>query len=299
MVKEGKSLNRIKDGNKKWAFLFVVTNVVLFATFFAIPFILGFYYSLTDADGFTSNFIGLNNYIELFQDPSFFRALTRTLTYVVLVVPSIFCTSLLIAVLLVSKKTKGKALAKIIFFLPWTVSGIISGVIWRWLFGESFGFINYVIDSLGGEPQPWFTNGNLALMVIIMAATWGATAFNMLIFMAALKNIPITYYEAADIDGANSIQKFRHITLPALVPTSFLVILLATIGSMREFVMVQALTNGGPGTDNTFIVQYIYVTGFERNRVGYASAVSMVLFVLLLCIAIIQLKFEKRWRENA
>lgn len=277
--------------NTFWPLIFTGTNIVLFILFFLIPAILGLYYSLTDYKGYAEpNFIGLTNYQELFQDKSFYKALGRTFQYVVVLVPSVYIMSLSIALLLNSSLTKGTFIAKIIFFLPWTISGIIAGVIWKWLFGENFGFVNFILGKVGVEQIAWFTNSTAAFSVLIFAAIWGGTAFNMLQFIAALKNVPQTLYEAADIDGANFWHKFRYITLPALKPTSFMVILLASIGAMKEFALVQSLTDGGPGTDNMFIVQYIYMTGFDKMRVGYASAVSMILFLILLCLGLIQLK---------
>lgn len=287
-----------KKQRNVWPFLFTITNALLFIIFFLIPAILGFYYSLTDYKGFaTPEFIGLANYVELFQDESFYKALFRTFRYMIILVPLIYSVSLSIALLVTSKKVKGTFIARIIFFLPWTISGIIAGVIWRWLFGENFGFINYMIDLMGKQPVMWFSNPNTALAVIILAALWGGTAFNMLQFMSSLKNIPPALYEAAEIDGASSWQRFFFITLPALKPTSFMVILLASIGSMKEFALVQSLTNGGPGTDNVFIVQYIYMTGFDKMRVGYASAASMVLFVILLGLGLIQMRIGGQKNE--
>lgn len=266
-------------------------NVVLFIVWFVIPAILGLYYSFTNSDGNPGErFIGLANYQKLFVDPSFYKALFRTFTYVICEVPLLYIVSLLVAVLLSSDKVKGKIVGKIVVFLPWCVSGIVTGVMWKWLFGQDFGFINYVLQKMGQKPIPWFSNGNTAFMVIVIAGVWAATAFNMLLFMNAIKNVPTSLYEAAEIDGASSFDKFWHITVPAIRPTSFMVILLATIGAMKEFVMVQALTDGGPGTDNMFIVQYIYTTGFDKSNVGYASAVSMVLFVILLILALVQMK---------
>lgn len=266
-------------------------NVVLFIVWFVIPAILGLYYSFTNSDGNPGErFIGLANYQKLFVDPSFYKALFRTFTYVICEVPLLYIVSLLVAVLLSSDKVKGKIVGKIVVFLPWCVSGIVTGVMWKWLFGQDFGFINYVLQKMGQKPIPWFSNGNTAFMVIVIAGVWASTAFNMLLFMNAIKNVPTSLYEAAELDGASSFDKFWHITVPAIRPTSFMVILLATIGAMKEFVMVQALTDGGPGTDNMFIVQYIYTTGFDKSNVGYASAVSMVLFVILLILALIQMK---------
>lgn len=282
----------------KWPFLFTGTNIVLFLIFFVTPAVLGFYYSLTDYKGYAdAQFIGFANYQELFQDISFYKALFRTLKYTLTLVPSIYVVSLGVALILNSKSAKGKFFAKIIFFLPWTISGIIAGVIWKWLFGENFGFINFIIGKMGGAEVQWFSNPTAAFSVIVIAAIWGGTAFNMLQFTATLKNIPSSFYEAAAIDGATAWDKFRYITFPALKPTSFMVILLATIGSMKEFALVQSLTNGGPGTDNVFIVQYIYMTGFNKMRVGYASAASMVLFLILLMFGLVQLHLGGRARD--
>jgi alpha-1,4-digalacturonate transport system permease protein len=270
-------------------------SIVLFLVFFVWPGSLGLIYSFTDYSGLGDyEFIGLANYEKLFGDPTFYQALTRTLLFAAFSVPLMYVMSLSIAALVVSKYTKGKASAKIVFFFPWLISPIVAGVIWRWMFGESFGFVNYVIGRLGADPLAWQTDPDLALMVVVIAATWGGTAFNMLIFIAALKNVPRAYYEAAEIDGANAWQRFRHITLPSIAPTSFLVILLSSLGAMKEFAMIQALNGGGPGTSNVLLIQYIYETGFQRADIGYASAVSMVLLLILLTIALVQMAVNRR-----
>lgn len=176
---------------QKWPLLFTGASIILFILFFLIPAVLGLYYSLTDYKGFAdANFIGLANYQELFRDASFYKALFRTFRYVIILVPSIYIISLAIALLLNSELAKGRFLAKIIFFLPWTISGIIAGVIWKWLFGENFGFINFLLEQGGQQTIPWFTDSNAAFSVIVLAAIWGGTAFNMLQFTAALKKYP-------------------------------------------------------------------------------------------------------------
>jgi len=263
--------------------------------FFVWPGGLGLIYSFTDYSGLgTPEFVGTDNYERLFGDPTFYQSLTRTLLFALLSVPLMYVMSLSIAALLVSNHTKGKTAAKLVFFFPWLISPIVAGVVWRWMFGESFGFVNYVIDRLGGDPLAWQTDPDLALMVVVIAATWGGTAFNMLIFIAALKNVPRAYYEAAEIDGANAWQRFRSITLPSIAPTSFLVILLSSLGAMKEFAMIQALNEGGPGTSNVLLIQYIYETGFQRADIGYASAVSMILLLILLTIALVQMAVNRR-----
>lgn len=276
--------------------VFISAAVVLFLLFFVWPGALAVIYSFTDYRGVGNvlNFIGLENYVDLFGDDDFYSSLGRTFLYTVLSVPAHYVVSLGIAMLLATSLAKGKTSARIVFFLPWLISPIVAGVIWRWLFGENFGLVNYLITSWGGEGIRWETDATAALILIVIVSTWGSTAFNMLLFIAAIRNVPKSYLEAAQLDGANSWQRFRRITLPLLAPTTFMVILLTTIGSMKEFAMIQALNGGGPGTQNMFIVQYIYRTGFERANIGYASAASMVLMVILVIIALIQLRFDRK-----
>jgi alpha-1,4-digalacturonate transport system permease protein len=274
--------------------LFTAAAMVLFALFFLWPGALGLIYSFTSYRGVGElKFVGLDNYTRLFADETFYRVLARTLLYTVLAVPLHYVIALGVASLLVSRYTRGKTIARVVFFFPWLISPIVTGVIWRWLFGENFGFVNYALQQLGAGPVQWETRGNLSLGVVLFAGSWASTAFNMLLFIAALKNIPRSYLEAAEIDGATPWQRFRSVTLPLLAPTSFMVVLLSTISSMKEFAMIQALNGGGPGSQNMLMVQYIYQTGFERARIGDASAVSMVLMVILLVIAAIQLRFDK------
>ncbi|BEL04759.1 sugar ABC transporter permease [Actinoplanes sichuanensis] len=275
--------------------ILISVNVLLFLTFFVWPAIIGLAYSFTSYTGVgDAPWVGLENYQELIGDADFYAALWRTLIYTACVVPLMFVMSLGIAYLLVSPYAKGKPVARVIFFLPWLISPIIAGVIWRWLFGENFGLVNFVITELGGDPVSWQSNGDLSLMIVVIVATWAGTAFNMLLFIAALKNVPVSYYEAADLDGANAWQKFRKITLPAIAPTSFIVMLLSTLHAMKEYTYFVAVNDGGPGTENNLIVQYIYETGFKRAQIGYASAASFVLLLILVIVAVLQLIASRR-----
>ncbi|PAZ10080.1 sugar ABC transporter permease [Streptomyces sp. SA15] len=273
----------------------IAANVVLFALFFVWPAVIGLVYSFTNYTGVGAfQFIGLDNYDNLFGDSTFYAALTRTLLYAVLFVPLNFAVSLITANLLVSKHAKGTSVARVIFFIPWLLSPIVVGVLWRWLFGENFGLVNYVIEKLGGSAVPWQSNADLSLIVVVMAASWAWTGFSMLLFIAAIKNVPVSYYEAASLDGAGPWRQFISITLPSIAPTSFIVILLNTINAMKEYPVFVALNNGGPGTSNNLMVQYIYETGFKRGQIGYASAASFVLMLILMAVAIIQLIVNRR-----
>jgi alpha-1,4-digalacturonate transport system permease protein len=275
--------------------LLISANLILFALFFVWPAAVGLAYSFTSYTGVGSApWVGLENYQELLKDSEFYAALLRTLIYTACVVPMIFVASLGVAYLLVSPYAKGKTVARAIFFIPWLISPIIAGVIWRWIFGENFGLVNFIIEELGGKAVAWQSNANLSLIVVLIAATWGGTAFNMLIFTAALKNVPTVYYEAAELDGAGAWQKFRRITLPAIAPTSFIVILLTTLTAMKEYPLFRAINDGGPGDENHLIVQYIFLTGFRKAQIGYASAASFILMLILMAIAGIQMWVNSR-----
>ncbi|MFF5494007.1 carbohydrate ABC transporter permease [Streptomyces aquilus] len=273
----------------------IAANVVLFSLFFVWPAVIGLLYSFTNYTGVGAfQWIGLENYHNLFGDSTFYDALTRTVLYTVLFVPLNFVVSLLAANLVVSKYAKGGSVARVIFFIPWLLSPIVVGVLWRWMFGENFGLVNYVIEKFGGDAVPWQSNADLSLLVVVMAAAWTWTGFTMLLFIAAIKNVPVSYYEAASLDGAGPWRQFFSITLPSIAPTSFIVILLNTINAMKEYPIFVALNNGGPGTSNNLLVQYIYETGFKRGQIGYASAASFVLMLILMAVAIIQLIVNRR-----
>jgi alpha-1,4-digalacturonate transport system permease protein len=273
----------------------IAANVVLFALFFVWPAVIGLVYSFTNYTGVGAfQFVGLDNYHSLFGDSTFYDALTRTLLYTVLFVPLNFALSLLIANMLVSRHAKGASVARVVFFIPWLLSPIVVGVLWRWLFGENFGLVNYVIEKFGGPAVQWQSNADLSLLVVVMAASWAWTGFSMLLFIAAIKNVPVSYYEAASLDGAGPWRQFFSITLPSIAPTSFIVILLNTINAMKEYPLFVSLNNGGPGTSNNLLVQYIYQTGFQRGQIGYASAASFVLMLILMAVAVIQLIVNRR-----
>lgn len=287
-----------RRGPKHYTFaplILITPNVLLFALFFVWPAAIGLVYSFTNYTGFGHpSFIGLANYIQLFHSPAFTDALLRTLLFAALVVPLTVVLSLLLATLLVSKYAKGKTIPRIVFFMPWLISPIVNGLLWRWLFGQDFGYVNYIIQQLGGHAVAWQDNGDLALLVLVLAESWAGTAFSMLLFIAALKNIPRVYYEAAAIDGATYWMRFRKVTLPLIRTTTFIVVLLASIGCMQEYPLILAFNNGGPITANNLMVQYIYDTGFDYGKFGYGSAVSFVLLLILMVLAFIQIAINRR-----
>lgn len=284
-----------RDSKQLWAVLFVTPNVILFILFFILPAIVGLKYSFTNYNGLMKNdWVGLQNYRTLFTDPEFYSALLNTAKYSLVTVPLGYVAALGLALILTSKTIHGNSLLRVLVYWPTLLSTIIVGLTWKWLFGENFGLINYIIKLFGGTGIGWATNATAAFATTVVAFIWSDCGTNMLIFIGGLKQISEDLYEAAMIDGANSWKRFRYITLPALVPISFMVIMLSIINSFKVFAMVQTLTNGGPGSATTYMIQYIYNTGFEKMKVGYSSAASMVLFVILLILSIVQTRINNR-----
>lgn len=280
-----------KDRYQKWAFAFCLPNILFFIIFFIIPAIYGIGYSLTNYNGLNKmDFIGFENYLNLFKDKNFYSVLFNTVKFALISVPLGYVVALGLGVILASEKIKGSTVLRILIYWPTLISTIMVGLTWKWIFGENFGILNYLLTSIGLPKIGWSTSSVPAFLTTIIASIWAGCGTNMLIFIGGIKQIPEIYHEAAKIDGANKWQDFINITLPSLVPVSFMVIVLATITAFKEFAMIQTLTNGGPGKATTYMIQYIYTTGFQKMKVGYSSAASMILFMILLILSLIQTK---------
>lgn len=274
-------------------YLFVLPNLLIFLCFVVVPAIYGLCYSFTDYDGLSDmKFVGLENYINILQDRAFWETLGRTSIYAAFVVPLIFVCSLAIAMILI-QEIRMKGLFRAIFYWPTMISFIIVGVLWKWIFGDNFGILNYFLVLGGMEPVKWLTDSVYANFATIMATVWSRIGFFMVIFMGGLQSIPQSYYEAAVIDGATKTQMFWRITLPLLKPTSAMVFILSVIDAFKAYPLVVSLTGGGPGKSTTYLVQYIYQYGFERNEVGYACAMSVILFVIIGTFTLIQFRSSK------
>lgn len=239
------------------------------------------------------DFVGFENYMTLLTDEEFYKTLFRTIKYVVIQVPIGFIISLGIAMLLTSKIVKAKTLVRVLVYWPTLLSTIMVGLTWRWIFGENFGLINYLLQTFGMDKIEWASNGTAAFITTIVAEVWANAGFAMLIFMGAIEQVDDKLHEAARIDGVNKWQDFWYITLPSIRPISFMILLTSTINAFKVFASVVTLTGGGPGTDTTYMIQYIYKTGFEQLKIGYSSAASMLMFLLLLLLSIVQFKYTR------
>lgn len=236
------------------------------------------------------DFVGIKNYITLFKDSKFYASMGRTLVYTICCLPFRVIIPLLIAVLVTSPRVRLKSLSRTMIYIPVLMSALVVGITINWMFSQEYGLINFIIQSFGGTPLEWSLNSGLATFVIGFASVWASIGFNMIIYVGGINNISPDLYEAASIDSANSFQSFLRITVPMLSPTTFLVVLLSTVNLLKEYALVQGITQGGPGLSTTYIIQYIFDKGFNQMEYGYASAISTVVMIVFALIAYAQFK---------
>lgn len=280
-------------------YVLVAPTVLLFCVYIFYPALCGFYYSFQKWDGIgTMKYIGLDNFTKLFSDSGFIASLQRTGIYTVVCIPLIFAAALMMA-LVVSRELKGVGFFRMAFYFPFMLSPIIIGFSWRFLLTADFGLISYLCQLVGSKPIEFLTDKNLVMATVIWITVWGSAGYYMMMFVAGLKGISPTYYEAAKIDGASPLQSFWNITLPLLKPTSLLVIVLSTIGVLKSYALVNSITGGGPGAATKFLVQLIYETAFQKNKMGYASAMTIVLFAILGILTLVQFKLNKGGEQDA
>lgn len=239
-------------------------------------------------------FVGLKNFVQLFQDPVFLKSLSNNFIFI-LVVPVTMISALLLAVT-INKNVYWKDLFKVVYFMPYISSIVAVAIVCQVLFHPEYGPINETLKAIGiANPPKWLADPQFSLLTIMGITVWTGVGYNLIIYLAGLQSIPKDLYEAADIDGANSIVKFFKITLPLLSPTTFFLLVTGIIGSFKVFDIIVVLTGGGPSDSSSMMVFYLYQQAFINLKTGYASAVSVVLLVCVLIITLIQFFAQKKW----
>jgi ABC-type sugar transport system permease subunit len=287
--------------SKTWtSYLFILPSVTGVIVFLAYPIIYSLYVSLTDWD-FVSppEFIGLRNYIRLFTaDPLFWTSMKVTLTYVLMFVPGVLVASLILA-LAMNQKLRGILFVRTAVFIPVVTSMVAVAIVWVWLLSKDFGLVNMVLRSIGLPTIAFLTNEKTALPSIAVVGIWKAMGYNAIIFLAALQSVPKVLYEAADIDGASSWTKFWHISLPMIAPAIVFVTITSIVGAFQVFDQVFIMTQGGPG-DATYVYNfYFFRQAFGLLKMGYASAMSYILFLVMFVTAIFQLRLTREAAASA
>jgi len=275
-------------------YMFISPWLIGFVIFTLGPIVVSLLMSFTDWDVITSPaWIGVSNYTKLISDELFVKALSNTLYYTVLSVPLGMLGALLLALLL-NQKVKGTYIFRTIYYLPSVTSGVAVALLWRWIFNPEFGIANNILTKLHVPAVGWLSDPKWAMPALIIMSLWSVGG-GMLIYLAGLQGIPRELYEAAEIDGASSMRKFWSVTIPLLTPTIFFNMVMSVIGSFQVFTQAYVMTGGGPGNSTLFYVLYLYRNAFEWFKMGYASALAWVLFIIILIPTLLQFKFANRW----
>ncbi|GAA2878548.1 ABC transporter permease [Actinoplanes cyaneus] len=276
-----------------WSFL--LPNFAGFAVLTMVPVVLLFYYAFTTWDIFGgAEWSGLDNARQMMHDASFWTALRNTLYYTVFHIPLTLVASLGLAVLL-NKRLRAVAFFRTVAFFPYIASIVAVAQVWNMLFSPGYGPVNAVLRAVGVDNPPgWTTSADWSMPAVIVVGTWREMGYFMLIFLAGLQTVPGELYEAARVDGANAWQRLWAVTLPCLRPTTFFVVVMLTINSFKVLDLILVMTNGGPGQSTLVLAQYVYRKGFEENQFGYASAVSVVLFLLCFLVTVVQFAVNRR-----
>jgi raffinose/stachyose/melibiose transport system permease protein len=277
----------------KW-FVFAVPALLFYLVFFIIPSFSSVYYSFTNWDGLRAVFTGFDNYIEMFKDTVIVSSMKNTLFYTIAITIVQNSMGLLVAILMDSKKIKGVHVLRTIFFMPYIMSTLVLGYVWSFMLEPNLGALNNILQTLGLNflILDWLGNPNVARCMIVVFTVWQCYGYNMVIYLAGLSSVPQEIHEAGDIDGAGGFSKFWHITFPLLAPSFTINMMLTTMGCLKLFDQIYALTGGGPGYTTDSIATTIYNLGFRSNsRWGYGAAMSIVLFVCILIISTFQVRF--------
>jgi len=283
-----------------WGIALILPNTIGLFVFFGIPVLMSFNTSLQEWNGIRpAVYIGLDNFERLASDTRFWNALSNTLQLLLMIVPLEMLLALGVALLLNQQRLKGRAVFRTIYFLPVVTSTVAASVVWAWIFQPRFGLLDMFIAPLGFTDIRWMTSPDLVLVPIAAVAIWQRLGFDMVLFLAGLQSIPGVLYEAAIIDGANRWQRFRYVTLPMLSPITFLVVVLAIIHGFQifdqVFIMTARTVPGGVGGSATTLTYLLYDSGFVRSQFGYASAVAVVLFAIILSVTVGQLRLQRYW----
>ena len=283
-----------KKNNALWISLFLLPSLMGFLVFIIYPVFYSLGVSFTDWDLINPmKFVGIKNYQSLVNDSTFWHSLKNTFLFIIGYLPSVMIIGLLVALLLNSKLCL-KPVFRGVYFLPVVTSWVAVSLVWKWLFNPKYGLINYFLTMIGLHGPNWLNDPKTAMLAIIITSVWKDIGFIMVLYLGGLQNISVSLYEAADTDGADKWHQFWKITLPMLKQTTFFVSMISLINSFQVFDQVNIMTAGGPGDATTVLVQNIYNSAFKYSEMGYAAAMSWILFLIILVVSIVQMWGERK-----
>ncbi|XID93521.1 carbohydrate ABC transporter permease [Paenibacillaceae bacterium WGS1546] len=278
--------------------LFVSPMVLGFTLLLLFPMGLALYMSFTDWPLLGDHrFVGLDNYRHLLSDALFWKVLGNTIYFTAGLVPFNIVLALLLALLL-SRNLKGIGLFRTAIFVPVMTSLIVWSIVWKYMFATDSGLINQLLLMFGVQGPAWLYDTSLAMPAVIVTSVLKNVGLNMILFIAALQQVPRSLYEAATLDGAGKTKTFFNVTLPMITPTVFLTVVMTVIGSLKVFGQIFVMTQGGPSNSTKVLVYYIWEKAFKLFELGYASAIAYVLFFIVLALTLVQWELRKRWVFN-
>lgn len=271
-------------------YAFVLPYVIFFLAFVAYPLLFSFFLIFHRWNIVSPmEWVGLKNFSRLFADPQFARSVVNTLVFLCIHIPLQIVIALVLALVL-NQRMKGRGFFRAIFFLPVVVSGVAVTILWQQLYSFDYGVLNTILRNMGLPSVPWLINAKFAMPSIALMATWKNVGIYIVLFLAGLQNIPLELYEAASLDGATSMRKFMHITLPMLNPTIVVIVVLSTIGGFSLFIEPYVLTGGGPMQSTLSGMLYIYNQAFYFGHMGYAATLGFVYALIILLVVLLQRK---------
>ena len=277
-------------------YLFLVPNIVAFLVFLLFPMVAAVYFAFTDYDlVFPPRFTFLQNFRVMLTDGLFWQVFGQTFYWAFGMVPATIVFALLLA-LMINREIRGVLTYRLIYFIPHVTLSVAAAIVWLWVYHPEVGFLNMLLRYVGVEEGPrWLLNRRTAMPSLILMGWWKSIGFAMLIFLAGLQGIPAELYEAATMDGANPRQKFFGVTIPMLSPALFFVMVTSIIGAFQGFDVFYLMTRGGPANATTTMVLHIYNNGFLYLKMGFASAMAMVLFLTIMVFTVLQWGFARNW----
>jgi multiple sugar transport system permease protein len=279
-------------------YIFISPNIIVFAAFMLFPILFAFYMSFHEWSLIgVPQFNGLDNYVRMVHDELFWQSLGHTVVFTAGTVPTSIALGLAAAMLL-NRELPARGLLRSVIFLPVIVSGVVTALVAAWIFNDNYGLINSLLKAAGLEPIPWLSSPTWAMPSLIITTLWIRIGFCMVVYLAGLQGIPSEYYDAAQVDGASGWRQFRHITWPLLAPTTFLLLVINVIFSFHVFDLIYVMTGGGPGFSTTVLVQYIYESAFASREMGYASAMGIVLYLLIVVLTVFQWRVSRQGGEG-
>ena len=280
-----------------YGYLMIAPLAVGLGVFYFYPFFKVFYDSFHVVGAFNkTSWAGISNYVTMLKDPVMWSTLWNTFRYVIVIVPFTLAFSILIAALL-NTNIKGRSVFRVIYFIPAITMSAAISMIWRWIFNSDFGILNFVLSKFGVPNVQWLSDPHTAWITISIVAVWMNVGYEMIILLAGMQGISRTYYESASLDGAGRFQQFRKITLPLLTPTIFFVLITTLISTFQIFDVIYMMINSKSLAKEASqsIVLYFYRNAFEYSKKGYASAIAIFLFLIIMLITVFQMKMQNKW----